>query len=471
MLLSELLKNWPCTLKQGSIRIRVRGITEASHRVQKGDIFIARKGREKDGAHFLKEAAANGCSAVIVDRTNVNLDSLPADTTVIIVPDCTLFLAYASAVLAGNPASELTIVAVTGTNGKTTVSHFISQLLQAQGRRTAIIGTTGVFINGVPVEATIDSMTTLPAEFLHPTLKLCLDRQVDTVILEASSLGLAANRLAYCPIDLGVVLNIGADHYEEHGSKQAYINAKKRLFQLAEELIVNEDDPVCLEMAEGTDKRVLYFGRNRIGHQPFPNERLQLSVVGDYNKQNAKAAICVLTAMGYSLEEALEGVSSLELPEGRLQYVKQDGVEVFIDYAHTPEALQLVLQALQERCPNNLITVFGCGGDRDREKRPQMGAAAALASSLVIITTDNPRSEEPSEIILDILSGTLGFSTPVEILMDRRQAIHHAILEAEEGDIVLIAGKGHEKIQQIGDETLPFSDVREAIAALAKRKK
>ncbi|WP_301108196.1 UDP-N-acetylmuramoyl-L-alanyl-D-glutamate--2,6-diaminopimelate ligase [Sporosarcina sp.] len=469
MLLSELIKEWPCTLLQGSIRQIVGGITENSKRVKKDYVFVVRKGTLRDGLEFIEEAIAKGATTIVLDRVNMDLCHIHPSVTILVVPDSSLFISFASAKLAGNPASELTVIAVTGTNGKTTVSHFIGQLLAVHGVRAAVIGTTGIFIDGVLTGTPADSLTTMPAEQLHPLLRTCIEKQVTHVILEASSIGLSSNRLAHCSITIGILLNVGVDHYAEHGGRKAYIDAKKRLVSLADQLVVNESDPVCVEMSREATGKVMYFSETHINRILTSINGFRVEVPGQHNEMNARAAVCALQAVGFSFEKAVSKLAVLKLPEGRLEKYSQSGVDVFVDYAHTPDALRAVLETLCEEKTRNVVTVFGCGGNRDPEKRPQMGAVAAQYSSHVILTSDNPRSEDPSQIITDILAGTLGFAVPIDVLLDRKLAIRYAIRQAGKGDIVLIAGKGHEKIQQIGTRTEPFCDIDEVKLAFTDK--
>ncbi|ARF18356.1 Mur ligase family protein [Sporosarcina ureae] len=466
MLLSELLKDWPCTILQGSIRRTIDGITESSKRVKKDYVFVAKKGVVADGMAFIEEAISNGANTLVVDRDHLDLTRIPVEITVVLVPDSSLFISYGSAKFSNNPAEELLIIGVTGTNGKTTVSHFIGQLLKELGHKTAVIGTTGLYIDGKLTETIQNSMTTIPAEQFHPILRRCVEQQVTHIVLEASSIGLSTHRLAHCPLTVGVFLNIGMDHYAEHGGRQRYIDAKKLLIPLADQLVMNEDDETCRAIGEGLPEPPIYFSRRHInGEQP---SQVLLPNLGHHNEMNARAAVGALMAIGYSLRVIQPHLHALRLPTGRLQKYEEAGVEVYVDYAHTPDALQAVLEALSEST-KRLIIVFGCGGERDRDKRPQMGAIAAHYSSHVILTSDNPRTEEPSQIIVDILSGMVGFATPVEIFVDRHQAIRYAITQAQPGEIVLIAGKGHEQIQQIGNQTMHFCDMEEVKKSFSYR--
>ncbi len=467
LFLTELLKDWPCTVSGGEIRGPVTGITERSSRVKHGFIFVARKGSRNNGAQFITEAIERGAVAIVVDCT----DSLnvPADIPVITVPDCRRFIAHASARFSGNPAARLKVIAVTGTNGKTTVTHFIGQLLSLLGNRTAVIGTTGVFIDGVRMDYDLPQMTTLPAEYLHPLLKECENQLITHIVLEASSLGLSSRRLDHCEIDVGILLNIGTDHYEEHGGKSNYIEAKKLLFQKVETMIINSDDLECMKMANDCHTPTIYFGTDPSTDVHISELDRNLTIPGHYNRMNALAALSALLVLGYRMEEVLPYCALLQLPEGRLQQLERDGVTVFIDYAHSPDALQAVLHTLSCSCYGRLITVFGCGGDRDKGKRAEMGELAVLYSSSVIVTSDNPRNEDPSAIIQDIMEGFGGDCTAIEAVLDRKDAIRKAVFSAAPGDIVLIAGKGHEKTQHTAAGQFPFSDYDEAAQALFEK--
>ena len=465
--LTELIKDWPCTVSGGEFRVSVTGITEKSTRVKKGFIFVARKGNRNDGALFIDDAIERGAVAIVVESTN--LKRIHAKIPIITVPDCRQFIAHASALLAGNPASRLKMIAVTGTNGKTTVTHFIGQLLSHLGKRTAVIGTTGLFIDGIKSDVDLPQMTTLPAESLHPLLKACEQQSVTHVILEASSLGLSSHRLGACEIDVGVLLNIGTDHYEEHGGKSCYIEAKKKLFQMVDTMVINSDDQECMQMAKDCQTPTVYFGTDPSADVMLSRLEVQLSIPGHYNRMNALAAVSVLLVLGYRLEDVLPYCALLRLPEGRLQRLEQDGVTVYIDYAHTPDALQAVLHTLAQLCYGRLITVFGCGGERDKGKRAEMGELAVYYSSIVIVTSDNPRNEDPKAIIHDIMEGFGGECSAIEAVLDRKYAIRKAIFSAAPGDIVLIAGKGHEKTQHTSEGQFPFSDYDEAAQALLEK--
>ncbi|MCM3710049.1 Mur ligase family protein [Sporosarcina luteola] len=453
----------------GSVGVPVCGITERSGNVKEGFIFVARKGARDDGVLHVQEAIERGAVAIVLDRNEKTTYGDIEEITLITVPDGRKFISHASAKLAGNPSESLKIIAVTGTNGKTTVTHFIGQLLTMLGEQTAVIGTTGIYMNGRKVILDVPEMTTLQAEFLHPLLKRCLEAGMKYIVMEASSLGLSTFRLDHCKIDIGVFLNIGVDHYEEHGSKEAYLAAKRRLATMARNLVVNGDDQQCIRLVENADRPVHFFNELMVAGRMIPCNLYPTSLPGKHNRLNALAAVTVMHILDWDPSETLPLCDKLVLPEGRLQCLREREVNVYIDYAHTPDALQTVLTSLNEESTGELITVFGCGGNRDRGKRPLMGKVATRYSTKVFITTDNPRNEEPSFIIEEILAGISCEEEKVIVEIDRRAAIEKAIRYAKAGDVVLIAGKGHERTQQIGQELLTFSDYEVAEAALRKK--
>lgn len=469
LFLHELLKDWPCSFIGQQINRPIAGVTEHSGRVKPGDLFIARKGQKVDGLTFIEEAIRLGAAAIVMDREPTVATALALP--IIIVPNCQTFLSYASARLAGNPSERLHITAVTGTNGKTTVTHFISQLLQAAHYKVAVIGTLGLFIDGESIDYELPKMTTLPAEYLHPLLGRCEAEGVTHIVMEASSLGLSTDRLTDCEIDVGLLLNVSEDHYDEHGSKEAYIQAKQKIVEMAKMLIVNGDDPTCVEMTAMKKEQVIYFGKSTgvqfhlLEHKdgsvirtPTGTYAIDFPVIEDFNRMNIIAAISTLAMLAHSFAQIKSVAERLVLPEGRMQKTERDGVTVIIDYAHTPDALKLVLQTIGEQASGNIITVFGCGGNRDKGKRKKMGEVAGQYAKKVIITSDNPRDEDPFHIIEEIKEGVQLKATSYHIEVDRAMAIEHAISMANRGDIVLVAGKGHEKTQEIGRQILAFSD-------------
>ncbi|MEG0258500.1 MAG: UDP-N-acetylmuramoyl-L-alanyl-D-glutamate--2,6-diaminopimelate ligase [Lysinibacillus sp.] len=473
MQLAELLKMWPCTVMGGSIRTIVSGIEDFAQAVKPGDIFVARKGVKTSGLRYIEEAIRKGAVAIVTED-DMLVQNAKGDIPFVWVPNCQLFLSYASATLAGFPAEALTILAVTGTNGKTTVSHFIGQLLKALHKKTAVIGTVGYFIDGEKQQSDHEELTTLQAKSVHPMLKECLRNGVTHVVFEASSMGLQQYRLDYCDIDCGIFLNLTADHIEDHGGIEVYKRAKKRLADLSKGIIVNNDDVFCRSVSIYDKKKsssfgfdnqsdlhiqivLLSYGKTTLCIQTVNSEHIvAIPFVGRYHIQNAIAALMAVWKIGFSIEEIVPHMWNLTLPIGRLEKIDNHlGIEVYVDYAHTADALQAVLQTFDET--KKIILVFSCGGNRDKAKRFEMGAVASRYADVIILTTDNPRNENPSAINESI---SAGFSEQqyYESILDRREAIHAALKSAEKGDIVLVAGKGHEQTQQIKNVKIPFSD-------------
>ncbi|MGE7940796.1 UDP-N-acetylmuramoyl-L-alanyl-D-glutamate--2,6-diaminopimelate ligase [Lysinibacillus xylanilyticus] len=473
MQLAELLKDWPCSVTGGSIRTIITGVEDYAQAIKPGNIFIVRKGKKTSGSRFVNEAIDRGAAA-IVSEESISLPITDQNIPFVWVPNTSLFLSYASAKLSAFPAEALTVIAVTGTNGKTTVSHFVSQLLRALHKNVAVIGTVGFFINEEKQQTKYEQLTTLQAKELHPILKQCVRNGVTHVVLEASSMGLQQHRLDHCDIDCGVFLNLSEDHLEDHGGLEAYKRAKKRLADLSKKLVLNGDDNFCRSVGIYDKKKSCSFGfdnhndlhiqivsestgKTVLCLQTSSSEHIvEIPFVGKYHVQNAVAALMTLWRLGFAIDEIAAHMWLLRLPEGRLEKIDNTfGIDVYVDYAHTAEALQAVLQTFDSS--KTLYLVFSCGGNRDKAKRFAMGAVASKYADIIYLTTDNPRDEDPILINESIIAGFTE-QQYYEIYLDRKIAIHKALAKAEKGDIVLVAGKGHEQTQQIKNQKLPFSD-------------
>lgn len=489
MQLSELLKDWPCTVK-GSVRVAITRVEDDTRALQSGELFVARQGKKCDGRLYVEQALQKGAAAIVV-QDELLFDSLQFDVPVIWVPNALKFLAYASAKLYGFPSEALRVIAVTGTNGKTTVTHFTSQLLEQLGQKVMVIGTNGVFVQGEAVHFGFEQLTTIQAKHLQKVLKWAVEQQVDTVVLEASSMGLATHRLDYCHVDIGVYLNLSEDHIEDHGTFEQYKLAKQQLLTLSDSVILNGDDTFCRTIGVSTKKKKLYFGTSNhvdIQWQPLnegprhtdgciqlSNEQhvVTLPISGDFQVMNVLAAVSVAYTIGYTFEEICTVSHVFTLPVGRMDYIENHlGVDIVIDYAHTAEAMRVVLQTLHKQKCGQLIVVFSCGGERDVAKRAQMGLAASTYADYIYLTTDNPRGESPQRINEHIQQGFL-LHQAFEVELDRQRAIERAIRQAEVHDIVAIIGKGHETTQTVAGVTKPFSDydsVRQYLALLQEEK-
>ena len=485
MQLVELLKDWPCTVKGGSIRVNVEGIEDYAQDVKAGDLFVIRKGRNSDGLKYVSIAVENGAVGIVVEDEK-QLDALKLSIPIIWVPNVLKFMSYSAARLNHFPADAMEVVAITGTNGKTTVSHFIGQLLHALHKNVIVIGTNGIFINGLEVALDYEHLTTLQPKHLHKILKLAVSRGVQYVVLEASSMGLAKHRLDDCSINIGVFLNLAEDHIEDHGSYEKYKAAKQILSSLSERLVLNGDDSFCRTVGLQSKKKKSYFGLgNRVDYQlqllaegissttcclqsNKGQKVFSIPFVGEHHLQNVIAAITTVSELGFDVSDICQVAEKLTLPKGRLEVIGSDlNIDIYIDYAHTEAALRAVLQTLNKTVKRNLILVFSCGGDRDKHKRIKMGAVASKYADYIYLTTDNPRSEDPEQINAQIAAGFSAMQK-YEMILDRAKAIEVAIHNAQEGDTILIAGKGHEKTQTIGSQEIEFSDMESVQFVLDK---
>lgn len=460
------------------------GISVASARVESGDLFVALPGGNAHGAEYAGDAVARGAVAVLTDDRGAGL--LP-DVPAIVVDDPRARLAEVSAWFYDHPSTAFRTIGVTGTQGKTTATYLAEAALS--GRRPAIVGTIGTRIAGVQAAS---SLTTPEAPDLQALFAVMREEAVDACVLEVSSHALTLGRVDGFTFDVGVFLNLGRDHLDFHGDVQSYFLAKAALFtpSRARHAVVNADDtqgkalieligdqiPVTTFSTAGrvADWRATNIRAHRLGTDLsvlMPDGRdlpLSVPLPGIFNVSNAVAVLAALAAAGFDPEEAAAGIASSPGVPGRMERIEEgQDFTVVVDYAHKPDAITAVLAALRPVTAGRLIVVVGAGGDRDQGKRPLMGAAAAQVADLVIVTDDNPRSEDPAVIRSSVLAGaSVGPAAVVEVA-DRRDAIEHAIALAHRGDAVVIAGKGHETGQEIAGEVHPFDDrivVREALA-------
>lgn len=473
MLLSALLDRITPLAVLGPADRPVGKVTDRDDEVEPGDVFVALHGARVD-AHARVGALGHAAAIVIEHDAPV-----PAGPTIVRVADTRRALAPLCAARCGDPGRAMAVVAVTGTNGKTSTTFLLAAMARAAGIRAGIIGTTGHFIDDVRLPA---SHTTPGAPVVQTLLARMRDAGCGLVAIEASSIGLHALRVDAIPFRAAIFTNLTRDHLDYHGTMDAYAAAKARLFhELLEGVaVLNAADPASRRMVPAgrpvcwfndgdlrvSDLRCTAAGSEARFHTPRGDFDGRLRLVGRHNVDNALGALGGALAAGVPLAACARGLAGLERIPGRLEAVPNDrGISVLVDYAHTDDALARVLGALRELGPARILTVFGCGGDRDRGKRPLMGRAAAEGSDRVFITSDNPRSEDPLAILADILPGV--GTHPHVVEPDRATAIRRAIGEARPGDVVLIAGKGHEGTQQIGDALVAFDD--RAVAAEALR--
>jgi UDP-N-acetylmuramoyl-L-alanyl-D-glutamate--2,6-diaminopimelate ligase len=461
----------------------VRGITADSRAVTPGDIFVALAGSKTDGLRFVDAAVTAGAAAIVAERAPA---ALPSHTAFVKVGNARRALALAAARL--YPRQPATVAAVTGTSGKTSVAAFARQIWTTLGHAAASIGTIGVVAPGHEIYG---SLTTPDPVALHRTLDQLAGEGVTHLAIEASSHGLDQHRLDGVKVAAGGFTNLTRDHLDYHPTVEAYLEAKLRLFDslvaVDGSAVVDVDHEHAERVVAAATKRglkLITVGRNGDGirlvdaaidgfsqtlmvEHAGRRRRLRLPLVGAFQIENALVAAGLAIATGSDPDRVFAALASLKGAKGRLDLVgERNGAPVFVDYAHKPDALEKALSALRPYAKRELVVVFGCGGDRDKGKRAEMGAIAARGADRVIVTDDNPRSENPAAIRAAILSGAPGAGNLREI-GDRRAAIRDAIAGLKCGDVLLIAGKGHESGQIVGDRVLPFSD-HEAVESALK---
>lgn len=472
----------------------VRDIVYDSRKAVEGSLFVAIKGMTADGHNYIKDACNRGCRMVVVSRDRVNeyMFLLEEGVTLLASDNTRRVLSLMSAIFFNYPSRRLDVIGVTGTNGKTSITYMLESIMKMGGKVPGVVGTVNYRWKKLEKPA---PNTTPESRELHGLLSEMLEDGVDTVIMEVSSHALALNRVDDIDFDIGVFTNLTGDHLDFHNDMEDYYYAKARLFDLVAKsggwAVINGDDEYGRRLLESADKqgfRVISFGEGKDRHiRPQEGSirnrmeglqyticfgqdchELSLNVAGRFHVLNSLAAASAADRLGIDHNHIVEGLEALRRVPGRFDLVKgQGGYGVIVDYAHTGDALQKLLESATELEHNRVITVFGCGGDRDKLKRPVMGRIAGGLSDMAIVTSDNPRTEEPDAIIADILEGMAGIAYVIE--PDREKAIEKAISEAEEGDIIVIAGKGHEDYQILGREKIHFDD-REIALKYMERK-
>lgn len=467
----------------------VAAITYDSRRVEEGAVFVAVRGQQFDGTRFVPEAVSHGAVLVVASSGRPDDAHVPWLT----VTDERVALAELSAAFYGDPSQELTVVGVTGTNGKTTTTYLISAIFDAAGWSCGRIGSVG-YRTGV--RETVADRTTPEAPEVQSLLRKMVDQGCTACAMEVSSHALGMRRVEGTQFAAAVFSNLTRDHLDYHPDMEHYFATKRRLFEMLRggaPAIINVDDPYGEQIAATADRPVTYGitaaadvsavgidstleGSSIEVRTPRGHLRIRTKLPGRLNVYNVLAAVATAVALDVPFRAIEQGVAGLDGVPGRFEIVStsDDDVSVIVDFAHTDDALRSVLAAVRKLCHGRVITVFGCGGNRDAAKRPLMGAVADRLSDLVVVTSDNPRHEEPDAIIAEI---RLGIEAPADSLQpthvgiaDRGDAIGHAVDQAKPGDAVVIAGKGHETHQLIGEERRPFNDRLVALTALDRRR-
>ncbi|WP_415341960.1 UDP-N-acetylmuramoyl-L-alanyl-D-glutamate--2,6-diaminopimelate ligase [Clostridium perfringens] len=477
MILKSLLKGLDYEVIKGNEESKVQNIRYDNRKIEQGDAFVCVKGFKVDGHSFIGDAIKKGAKTLIV-QDDV---SVQEDITIIKVRDTRKALAIMSSNYFGNPKDKLKIIGITGTNGKTTSAFIIKSILEKAGLMTGLIGTIANYIGNKKV----DAVRTTPESYeLHELFKNMVDAGVEYCVMEVSSHSLELDRVYGIQFEEGIFTNLTRDHLDFHKTFENYYNAKFKLFERSNHSIINLDDPYGANIVKDIEERevktkvstfsiekesdfkAFEIKSHSNGSEFKVNlesvEEFYINIPGEYNIYNSLGCIICAHNLNIPMDKIKEGLSDVVIP-GRCELVAKEKnlpYSIIIDYAHTPDGLENILSTVKAFTKNRMISVFGCGGDRDKVKRPQMGKIGCELSDIAIITSDNPRSEEPMDIINDIVK-PLNYDNFV-IEVNRKEAIRKAMNMALEGDVIVIAGKGHETYQILKDETIHF-DEREVV--------
>lgn len=452
--------------------LKITSVTDRSNLVQPGALFVAIRGRTVDGHRYLADAAARGAVAAVVSHpVSCPIPCFP-------VPDVRRAYALLCGNFYGNPAKNMVLTGITGTNGKTSTACLLEHCLRSCGTKTALLGTVCTDDGATVCDS---SLTTPDPSVLHAVLARARDNGCSHAVLEVSSQSLDQRRVSGLEFAVGIFTNLSVDHLDYHGTMQAYRDAKQKLFYQCRTGLVNSDSDYVAPFLTlpgmktfsvthpadftATRVRMTTDGISYVECSPSGRREVSLPMRGRFSIYNSLAALAAAECLGLDADACAEALRSFPGVRGRMETVRGDlPFRLLIDYAHTPDGLKLVLQSLRDTAGGRIILVFGCGGDRDEGKRPEMGRIASSLADEVIVTTDNPRSEDPEEIIRQILSGAV---QPCRVVADRTEAIRTALRLAQAGDTVLLAGKGHETRQIFADGSIPY-DEREIARKLLK---
>lgn len=466
--------------------LEILGIAYDSRSVKPGDAFFCIKGYQTDGHAYAKSAQDQGAVVAICEH------ELDLQIPCVVVEDARKAMALAAANYFGHPQDGMKILGITGTNGKTTTTYMLKTVLDAMGKKAGLIGTV-CCMAGEKILKESDSTTPEPMQ-LFGLLRRMKDEGCEYVCMEVSSHGLSQDRVLGIEFEVGIFSNLTQDHLDYHKSMQEYAAQKRKLFLQSKIGVFNLDDPHCSDMTKGVGCRQVFYGTQpgadlcaqniqlhqegisydlEIGGKRYP---VQVNIPGKFTVYNSMACITALYAMGMRIEDILEGLQKIQGVPGRIEVVPTPGREytVILDYAHTPDSMENILAAVAGFCKGRIITVFGCGGDRDPLKRPLMGEAAGKASNFCVVTSDNPRTEDPQKILADIIPGVEKSGCEYTVIENRREAIRFAMTHAEKDDVIVLAGKGHEPYQDIMGVKHPFDEkviVKEILQELDSRRK
>lgn len=467
---------------KGNLSFDIASIKNDSRSVKENDMFVAIKGFDADGHEHVQEAIQNGAKAVLMQEDSIDktmIKNIPDDVTVMLAPDTRYALAIAACNYYKNPSKKVKLIGVTGTKGKTTTTYMIRDILEKQGTKVGLIGTIASYIGDRKIE---DNDNTTPESLkLQEILAKMVEAGCEVVVMEVSSQSIKLSRVAGCEFYMAVFTNLAEDHIskKEHTDMEDYFKSKVELFKMCKIGFINADDiyairipklvPECNISTYGIDNYCNLLAKDITVTNQYVdfkvklvdrNERVKVSIPGRFSVYNSLAAISVCLKLGCSAENIKEALVDIKVP-GRSELVtNKKGLTIMIDYAHTPESLEKILSAVKIYTKGRVISVFGCGGDRDKNKRPIMGEASGRVADYTIITSDNPRTEEPEQIVREIEQGIKKTKGKYECIVNRVEAIKKAIKMANTRDIIVLAGKGHEQYQEINGKRYPFDEVK-----------
>lgn len=493
MKLSDILEGLENYKTKGDLELEITGIENNSKDVAEGNLFVAIKGFDYDGHDFVGEAIENGATAVMLDMSaDLKKVKVSKNVTIIIIDDTRKALAKVASNFYSNPSKKLRLIGVTGTKGKTTTTYMIKKILEKTGLKVGLIGTIANYIGdqnlGASARTTPDSLE------LQRIFAKMVKEKIDVVVMEVSSQSLKLNRVDGCVFEVGVFTNFYKDHIskKEHPDVEDYFESKKKLFKMCRQGVVNADDFKAGRIMNGAKCEFKTYGIDNYSDMLAKdvtitnksvdykvkikdrNERIKVNIPGRFSVYNSLAAIIVAMKFGATVDNIKEALLEITVP-GRSELVANDKeLTIMIDYAHTTESLENILEAVKTYTKGRVICLFGCGGDRDKEKRPQMGEVVGRIADFAIITTDNPRTEDPKEIIKQIEEGIKKTKGKYKVIEDRKLAIKEALDMATKKDIILFAGKGHELYQEVNGKKIEFDErkiVKEILDGKKNKKK
>lgn len=461
--------------------IEINHIAIDSRKVEQGDLFVCIKGIQQDGHLYIESAIKNGAKAILVEQEIGNIEE---GITVIKVPNTRAVLDEIVSRFYDYPAKSMRMIGVTGTNGKTSVTYFMEQLLVEYGRIAGVIGTVEQRVDKRKLDIEITTSTTPDVIELQYILSTMKKEKADDVVIEVTSHALSLNRVDSIDFEIGIFTNLTQDHLDFHGTMENYAKAKSKLFTMCKYGVLNVDsewvdhmlqDSTCevitysIEKESDFQAKNIVYSNEGVSFELFidgSNEKFQIGIPGKFSLYNALAVVGASVQLGIPVEIIRKGLKNIQGVPGRIDRVPSDkNFDVFVDYAHTPDGLKNIIEAVKEFTKGRVIIVFGCGGDRDKTKRPIMGKVCATLADYVIVTSDNPRTENPSSIIEDIVVGVESVCE-YKAIVDRKDAIYYAVSIAQENDSIIIAGKGHEDYQIFAEKTIHFDDREVAQQAL-----